>query len=81
MDKYACFGYSGGMCEVHNDPYGYNTGAELTDMNQNLRYTGDIFGTVMGWLSDTLSGGATTFFTGHDQIKLWPTKGYHLKAI
>jgi len=65
----------GGLCEDHNDPYGYNEGVELTEDRQDLVETGDIFGTVMGWLSDTPAGGATTFFTGQDQVTFWPTKG------
>jgi len=65
----------GGLCEDHNDPYGYNEGTPLTSDRGDLVYTGDIFGTVMGWLSDTPAGGATTFFTGEDQVTFWPTKG------
>ena len=65
----------GGLCEDHNDPYGYNEGVELNDKNKVLMNTGDIFGTVMGWLSDTPAGGATSFFLGEDQVTIWPTKG------
>ena len=65
----------GGLCEDHNDPYGYNEGVELNESNQDLVDTGDILGTVMGWLSDTPAGGATSFFFGKDQITIWPTKG------
>ena len=65
----------GGLCEDHNDPYGYNEGVELTPDRKDLANSGDIFGTVMGWLSDTPAGGATTFFTGKDQVTIWPTKG------
>ena len=32
-------------------------------------------GTLMGWLSDTPAGGATTFFNSIDHIRLWPTRG------
>jgi len=65
----------GGLCEDHNDPYGYNEGMELNEANKDLVKTGDILGTVMGWLSDTHAGGATSFFLGKDQKTLWPTKG------
>ena len=65
----------GGMCEDHNDPYGYNEGAELTPERANLVKSGDIFGTVMGWLSDTEAGGATTFFTNDKPLLFWPKKG------
>ena len=65
----------GGLCEDHNDPYGYNEGVEPTYDRKDLVNTGDIFGTVMGWLADTPAGGATTFFIGNDQVTLWPTKG------
>ena len=60
----------GGLCEDHNDPYGYNEGVELTPDRKDLANSGDIFGTVMGWLSDTPAGGATTFFTGKDQVTI-----------
>ena len=65
----------GGLCEDHNDPYGYNGGAELTPDRADLIYSGDIFGTLMGWLSDTSAGGATTFFANDKPVLLWPTKG------
>ena len=65
----------GGLCEDHNDPYGYIEGVVLNESNKELVDTGDIFGTVMGWLSDTSAGGGTSFFLGADQITLWPTKG------
>ena len=31
--------------------------------------------TVMGWLSDTTAGGATTFFVNDSPLLLWPSKG------
>ena len=80
-DKWASVPYQitsyglGGLCEDHNDPYGYNEGAALTEERKNLVKSGDIFGTVMGWLSDTTAGGATTFFVNDSPLLLWPTKG------
>ena len=80
-DKWASVPYQvtsyglGGLCEDHNDPYGYNEGMELTPERQNLVKSGDIFGTVMGWLSDTQAGGATTFFANDKPLLLWPRKG------
>ena len=80
-DKWASVPYQvtsyglGGLCEDHNDPYGYNEGVELTPENGKLVYSGDIFGTVMGWLSDTQAGGATTFFVNDKPLLFWPTKG------
>ena len=65
----------GGLCEDHNDPYGYIEGVELTPDRAKQRYSGDIFGTVMGWLSDTQAGGATTFFINDKPLLFWPTKG------
>ena len=38
----------GGLCEDHNDPYGYNEGVKLTAERQNLVHSGDIFGTGQG---------------------------------
>ena len=34
----------GGLCEDHNDPYGYNEGVELTPDRADLVERGDIFG-------------------------------------
>ena len=64
----------GGLCEDHNDPYGYNEGVELTPEREDLVHSGDIFGTVMGWLSEVKAGGATTFFVNNKPLLIWPTK-------
>ena len=80
-DKWASTPYQvtsyglGGLCEDHNDPYGYNDGVKLTPDRQKLVKSGDIFGTVMGWLSDTQAGGATTFFANDKPLLIWPRKG------
>ena len=65
----------GGLCEDHNDPYGYIEGAQLTPERANLVKSGDIFGTLMGWVSDTQAGGATTFFTNDKPLLFYPKKG------
>ena len=69
----------GGLCEHHNDPYGYNEGVPPTEDRRDLQYTGDIMGTVMGWLGDTLAGGQTTFFQGPDQVGA-VTSGMNIKT-
>ena len=40
-----------------------------------MEHTGDTLATVMGWLSSTQAGGATTFHNGVDLVRLWPTRG------
>ena len=47
----------------------------MTPDRESLKKTGDIMGTLMGWLSDTRAGGATTFHNTFNEIKLWPSKG------
>merc|ERR1712130_193095 len=64
----------GGLCEDHTDPYGYEEGVPLTDERSGMVTTGDFMATVMGWLTDTAAGGATTFFLGSKPVKLWPTR-------
>ena len=59
--------YPGGLCEAHTDP-----GGDTAD--PRVQASGDILGTVMGWLSDQVVGGATTFFIGPDLIRMWPTR-------
>ena len=58
---------SGGLCEAHTDP-----GGDPTD--PRVRVTGDTLATVMGWLSEELVGGATTFYIGPDLVRMWPTR-------
>ena len=38
----------GGLCEDHNDPYGYNEGTHLTSALTDLVHSGDIMATIMG---------------------------------
>ena len=47
--------------------------AEYLDISEPMR--GLHSGTVMGWLSDTTAGGATTFFVNDSPLLLWPSKG------
>ena len=55
------------MCEAHTDPGGDHT-------DPQVMVTGDILATVMGWLSDQVVGGATTFYIGPDLVRMWPTR-------
>ncbi len=67
----------GGLCETHHDPYGYLEGATLHDNPgiQHLKYSGDMFGTVMGWLSEVGAGGGTAFSYPYDEQLVQPTRG------
>ena len=47
----------------------------MTSERESLKLTGDIMGTVMGWLTDTAAGGATTFYNNDQMVKFWPTRG------
>ena len=65
----------GGLCETHIDPHGYIEGAELPMERRMLVRSGDMFATVMGWISDPPVGGATAFVTPMKEVIVWPTKG------
>ena len=67
----------GGLCETHIDPYGYIEGAGLYDHPGvlNLKNTGDIFGTLMGYLSNVEQGGATAFSQPYKEVVIKPKKG------
>lgn len=65
----------GGLCETHIDPHGYIEGAELPYERQMLVRSGDMFATIMGWMSDPPVGGATAFIKPMKEVTVWPTKG------
>ena len=68
----------GGLCETHIDPYGYIEGAGLYESPevQRLKQTGDIFGTLMGYLNHVEAGGATAFCQPfHEEIIRYGTRG------
>ena len=54
----------GGLCETHIDPYGYLEGAELYEAPavQRLKQSGDMLGTLMGYLNNVEAGGVYLFF-------------------
>ena len=65
----------GGLCEVHNDPYGYIEGKKLGAGHEDLIDRGDIFGTFMAWLNQVEGGGATAFADPGNEMLIKPTKG------
>ena len=77
----------GGLCEKHIDPVGImELEEENVRVNQpQLFVHGDIFATVMAWLSDTKAGGGTVYLSpGYEGIVL-PERGaaafwYDLKS-
>jgi len=67
----------GGLCETHIDPYGYIEGAGLYESPevQRLKQTGDIFGTLMGYLNHVEAGGATAFCEPFHEEIISPNRG------
>ena len=65
----------GGLCEPHLDPHGYMEGADLPPSRVFLKVSGDIVGTLMGWLNDCEEGGATAFNIPGAEVRLFPTRG------
>ena len=69
----------GGLCEIHIDPYGYIEGTALyknpKSQLQRLKKTGDIFGTLMGYLNNVEAGGATAFCEPKHEEILRPNRG------
>ena len=65
----------GGLCEVHNDPYGYIEGQKLGAGHEDLIDRGDIFGTFMAWLNHVEGGGGTAFSYPGNEMLVKPTKG------
>ena len=51
----------GGLCEQHIDPHGYLEGKHIPQSRQSLKYTGDMIGTFMAWLTDVGAGGGTSY--------------------
>ena len=64
-----------GMVGGHMDPWGYETGVELSEERRELVRTGDYIATFMGWFADTEAGGATAFMDQHYEGTVRPTKG------
>ena len=68
----------GGLCEQHIDPHGYLEGMHLPRSRESLKFTGDMIGTFMAWLTDVGAGGGTSytapgkvliFWEGHKNLK------------
>ena len=57
------------------DPWGYETGRPLNSNNVKLVSAGDYIATVMGWITNVASGGATNFPNPFTETLLYPTKG------
>ena len=51
----------GGLCEQHIDPHGYLEGMHLPRSRESLKFTGDMIGTFMAWLTDVGAGGGTSY--------------------
>ena len=51
----------GGLCEQHIDPHGYLEGKVIPPSRESLKYTGDMIGTFMAWLTDVGAGGGTSY--------------------
>jgi prolyl 4-hydroxylase len=64
-----------GLCEIHNDPYGYIEGRKLGLGHEDLIDRGDIFGTFMAWLNNVEGGGGTAFTNPGQEMLVRPTKG------
>lgn len=66
----------GGVCETHTDPGGYIMTRPKAEPEQARTVsTGDIFMTVMGWLSHVKAEGGTAFDHPHMSQLIEPTKG------
>lgn len=63
----------GGLCERHMDPHGYIEGKEIPKSRDNLKLSGDMYATLMGWLDDVGAGGGTAF-TAVEKV-IMPTRG------
>ncbi len=65
----------GGTCDRHIDPYGYIEGKELGENQEELKMSGDMIATFMGWLEDTEAGGGTAFINGKKEFLVTPRRG------
>ena len=74
MTQVTNYGLSG-LCEVHNDPYGYIEGRKLGPGHEDLIDRGDILGTFMAWLNQVEGGGGTAFANPGNEMLVKPTKG------
>ena len=64
-----------GMVGSHMDPWGYETGVELSEERKELVRTGDYMATFMGWFANTEAGGGTAFMDHQYEGTMRPTKG------
>jgi hypothetical protein len=65
----------GGVCDRHLDPFGYIEGKELGEGHEELKLTGDMIATMMGWLEDTEAGGGTAFTNSKQEFLVRPQRG------
>ena len=62
----------------HIDPWGIGEGKMPpveSPIIDNYKQTGDRIGTFMGWLTDTIKGGATCFTSNYEGRTVLPIKG------
>ena len=66
-----------GLCEGHVDPTGImeHDLKPIKTQRPNLLVHGDIFATLMAWLSDTEAGGGTVFLNHGSERMVLPKKG------
>ena len=62
----------GGTCDAHIDPKGI---MEMKHVEPEMYVTGDVVGTIMGWLDDTEAGGGTAYIYPGIENVLLPEKG------
>jgi len=65
----------GGLCEQHIDPHGYLEGMHLPRSRESLKFTGDMIGTFMAWLTDVGAGGGTSYTAPGYDGTIMPEKG------
>ena len=62
----------GGMAEMHLDCWGVENGVHLPPDRDFMVSTGDVVATLMGWIQNTKSGGATYFSSPENQQQMLP---------